>query len=101
MREVGLKNWGMISLLSLECDKETILELEMEKCNELNADLNTYSPFSKENRKEYDDANYYKFNIQSKKYQCELCEIVCGSNRDLQKHLKTSKHFWKYVYSVD
>ena len=100
MCEVGVDSWKIISLLSIECDKKTILKLEKEKYDELNEDLNTYSPFSEENRKEY-NANYYMLNIRSKKYRCELCEIVCGSNRDLQKHLKTPKHFWKYIYSVD
>ena len=50
MREVGVSNWGITPLLSLTCDKKTILELEKEKYDELNADLNTYSPVS-ENKK--------------------------------------------------
>ena len=46
-------------------------------------------------------ADYREANKQSKRYYCDICEIVCESNKDLQRHLKTSKHFWKYIYSVD
>ena len=101
MREVGLGNWEMIPLLSFTCDKKTIMEFEKEWCNALNADLNTYSPISGfENKREY-DADYYKFNIQNKRYRCEICDFSFGNNSGLQKHLKSRRHFWKYIYSVD
>ena len=46
-------------------------------------------------------AGYYKFNIHNKRYRCEICDFSFGNNSNFQKHLKTSKHFWKYIYSVD
>ena len=103
MREVGLNNWEMISILSFECecDKKTILELEMEKCNELNADLNTYSPFSGfENKKEY-FANYRELNKQKETYHCNICEKSFGTNWLLQRHFNTLKHSYAYMNSVD
>ena len=37
-------------------------------------------------------ADYRERNKRSKKYYCELCDIACGSNKDLQQHLETKKH---------
>ena len=37
-------------------------------------------------------AECYQRNKQSKKFCCDSCKIVCGSNRDLQRHLKTERH---------
>ena len=45
-------------------------------------------------------SDYRESNKQNKVHYCELCDKACGSNMDLQRHLKTSKHFWKYIYSV-
>ena len=131
MREVGLGNWKMIPLLSFTCDKKTILEFEKEWCNALNADLNTYSPvLTPDERKQYNadyrefnkekikkqKADYYEskkeaikqkqadnreLNRQEKKHHCELCGKSFWANWLLQKHLKTSRHFWKYICSVD
>ena len=105
MREVGVDSWKITPLLSQLCDKKTIRELEREKCSELNADLNTLSPIrTPDEKRQYDaaySAAYYEKNKQKKRYYCEVCDISFGYNRDLQKHLKTSRHFWKYIYSVD
>ena len=131
MHEVGLDRWEIIPLLQRTCDKKTILEFEMEKCNELNADLNMRSPFlSFDDKKKYvanyyemnkekikerqagyyemnkekikkQQADYYKLNKQQKIYHCEVCDISFGYKKDLQEHLKTSRHFWKHIYSVD
>ena len=101
MREVGLYNWEMIPLLSFTCDRRTILEIERERCNTLNADLNTYSPiFDVENRKKY-LANYREFNIRNNAYHCDVCEKSFGSNRDLQRHFNTLKHQRTYLDSLD
>ena len=105
MREVGVDKWEITPLLSKICDKNTIRMAEREKCNELNADLNTRSPITtpeeKEERKRQYMTDYHEKNTENKKYHCAICEVACGSNKDLQKHLKTPKHFWKYIYSVD
>ena len=101
MREVGVGNWEMISLLSTESDKKTILELEMEKCNELNADLNTYSPISGfENKKDY-FANYRELNKQKGRYHCETCGKFFGVKHDLQIHFNSLKHSYAYMNSLD
>ena len=45
MNEVGLKNWKIVPLLTLECTKEEIRFFERKWCELLEADLNTNSPF--------------------------------------------------------
>ena len=116
MRAVGADKWKVTLLLSRMCDKNTIRLLEREKCSELNTDLNTLSPITTPEEKrlhktDYREKNkdallkyaadYRKANRQNRRYYCAICEVACGYNKDLQKHLKTSKHFWKYIYSVD
>ena len=116
MREVDIYNWEIIPLLSRTCDKKTILELERKWIKIMNADLNTLSPIiTPDERKTY-LVNYYKLNKkdilrkhteynksikQKKVHYCEVCNMSFEFNYNLQKHLKTSKHFWKYIYSVD
>ena len=101
MCEVGLNNWEMISILSFTCDKKTILKFEKEKYYELNADLNTYSPFSGfENKKEY-FANFRELNKQKEIYHCNICEKSFGTNWILQKHFNSLKHQRVYLNSVD
>ena len=127
MRTVGLQNWEIIPLLSRTCDIKTICEVERKWCGIMHADLNTLSPITTLAERRQQQADYYEANKeailkrhtayretnkeairqkretikQNKVHYCELCEYACGSNADLQKHLKTSKHFWKYIYSVD
>ena len=116
MRTVGIYNWEIIPLLQRTCDQKTIRELENKWCKIMNADLNTYSPFTGfENKKEYyanyyemnkekikkQQVDYYESNKQDKKYYCDICEIVCGSDRDLQNHFHTIKHGYKYLNSLD
>ena len=45
--------------------------------------------------------DYYKLNKQGKKYYCEVCDMFFGKSDNLKQHLKTQKHFWKYMNSVD
>ena len=53
MIEVGLENWMIVPLLTLDCTKEEIRSFERKWCELLEADLNTYSPFvSKEETRE-------------------------------------------------
>ena len=131
MRTVGIQNWEITPLLSRTCDLKTIRELERKWCKIMNADLNTYLPITtpeeKKSQKADYDAEYRKSNKeaiskrnadyresnkeaikqyresnkQNKVHYCTLCDKSFGSNADLQRHLKSSRHFWNYIYSVD
>ena len=47
------------------------------------------------------EADYREANKQGKRYYCKLCDKAFSIDQGLQRHLKTEKHFWKYIYSVD
>ena len=127
MRAVGVDNWEIVPLFQRACDKETILGLERKWIKIMGADLNTYFPIitpeeknqyaskyremNKEKMADYLEMNKekiskkiadcYEKNKQKKKYHCAICEVAYRNNYDLQRHLKTSRHFWKYIYSPD
>ena len=66
MIKVGVENWKIVPLLTLDCTKDEIRSFERKWCELLEADLNTYSPFvskegTKEKQKEY-DAKYLAAN---------------------------------------
>ena len=46
MNEVGLKNWKIVLLLTLECSRDEIRTFERKWCELLEADLNTTSPIT-------------------------------------------------------
>ena len=88
IRTVGIQSWEIIPLLSRTCDKKTILELERKWCKIMNADLNTILPIRTPDEKRQNEANYrelhrdaankynanyYRFNIQNKRYHCDIC----------------------------
>ena len=106
MSEVGIYNWQILPFLIHICEKETIRDLEGKWVELLNADLNVRLPRDTNNKwndggkNEYKRSHYHS-NIERKKYYCDVCDKAFGYNRDLKRHLKTSKHFWKYIYSVD
>ena len=115
MRKVGINNWEIIPLLSFACNKNTILKLEKVFIKTLNTDLNTNSPFTGFNKKEYTSnynkvnkgainhqrANYYKSIIQGKVHHCGACKKSFLHNNDLRRHLRTLKHSYTYLNSLD
>ena len=94
MGEVGVNNWEIVPLFQRTCDKETILGLERKWVKIMGADLNSNLPVLTSDERETYHANYYKGNKQSKRYHCDVCDLSFISNRNLQRHLKTSRHFW-------
>ena len=117
MREIGVNNWIIIPLLTFSCDKKTIRKFEREWCNQLNADHNSYSPFSDfdSTSKEYFN-NYrklnrekirqgidecHKSNIQNKKYHCSTCDKSFRCNHGLKKHFGSLNHSYAYMNSLD
>ena len=103
MQEVGAKNWGITVLeTSPLCDKKEIFVLEKKWIEKLKPGLNTHFPVRENNEKNRESARKHKLkSLEEKRYHCSVCEKSFRSNWDLQNHLKTSKHFWKYIYSVD
>ena len=71
---------GYMKVLNSETNKETIRQRKAQY-RETNKDA------IKQQR-----ADYYKLNKESRKFYCDICEIVCGTNHDLQQHLRTKKH---------
>lgn len=102
MNDVGIMSWQIIPLLTFACNQKTIRDFERQWVTATGAGLNTYSPITdrKEYKKEY-DATYHKNNIQTKRYYCNICDIVCGSNHDLKNHLGTLKHSYAWLNAVD
>ena len=87
----------------MTCDKETIVKYEREWMSALCADLNTIFPIITEkekekNKKEY-DFNYYR--LRKREYSCNVCDKFFDRNSALQKHLKSLKHQYAYLNSVD
>ena len=59
-----------------------------------------YRKVSKGNiRKQQED--YREFNVENKKYHCDVCDFSFGYKRDLGRHYKTLKHSYAYMDSVD
>ena len=72
----------------------------MEEATKKEYDANRY----KTNKEvvQQQQAEYYKNNIGSKLYYCEICDDnAFGSNHDLKNHLGTYKHFMKWVWYFD
>ena len=103
MQEVGVYNWE-ITLLETNplCDKREIFILEKKWIEKLKPNLNMRFPIRENNEKSRERArNYILKNLEEKRYHCNLCEKTFEHSGNLKRHLKTSKHFWKYIYSVD
>ena len=161
MNEVGLENWKVVPLLTLECTRNEILTFERKWLEVLGADLNSYLPiinaedrkqkraeYRKKNREKIQqgkakyraenreilrkkqvkyflknreaiyqkqvkyrennhekisqwNAEYREKNKASKRFFCEVCDITCGSAKDLKRHNDTLKHQYAFLNSLD
>ena len=59
MREVGLENWEIVPLLTLECTRDEIRAFEREWADLLEADLNSISPMLTAEEQSRRNAEYY------------------------------------------
>ena len=101
MPEVGVQNWEIVPLLTFACNRDTIFESEKCWVKTLNANLNTVSPVREDLVRRRIMVKYRKKNKEDKRYHCELCDVACMSNRDLQRHFDTLKHSYNYLNSLD
>ena len=103
MKEVGAKNWEIISLEVVPlCDKREILILEKKYIDELKPDLNKNFPIKENNEKYRERARKHYFkSLEEKRYHCNVCEKSCGSLENLKKHFNSLKHSYAYMNSVD
>ena len=90
---------GYLKVLDREANKEAIKqknaeyrEANKEAIKQKNADY--YADYYEKNKETIRQrrVDYYQRNKQSKKFSCDSCKIVCGSNHDLQKHFESKKH---------
>ena len=101
MREVGLENWEIVLLLTLECTPKEIRALERGWCETLEADLNTSLPIrTKEEALAY-WVRYRKSVKLSAKHRCEVCNLNFESGKDQRKHNETLKHQYAFLNSLD
>ena len=106
MVEVGIYNWKIVPLLVHICDQKAIRDFEKSWIGILNPDLNTYSPINTTNKwnngkgKEIKRKHHYD-SIENKRYYCDICDKAFGYSTGLRSHLKTLKHSYAYMNSVD
>ena len=103
MKGISVYSWKILPLVICVCDKKEIRTLERNWAELLKPDLNTFSPIDNkvtDAKKELDKKRYLE-SIESKRYYCEICDKAFGYLGNLKKHLKSSKHFYTYIYSVD
>ena len=101
MRETGVQRWEIVPLLTFACDRKTICEFEYQWIKALNANLNMFSPINEDLVIRRNMIKYYKKNKETKRYYCELCDLTCGSNRELTRYLDTLKHSYAWLNAVD
>ena len=110
MLEIGIYNWKIVPLLTYSCDQETIKAFERQWVELLNADLNVFSPIGSTNKwvnkwnngigKEI-KKEHYCVSLETKRYYCDVCDMAFGYNNHLKRHLKSLKHSYAYMNSVD
>ena len=89
MNEVGLENWMIVPLLTLDCTKEEIRSFERKWFELLEADLNTNSPFTskeeaREKQKAYHEANREKIIEKQKAYEAANREKIRESQKEYE-----------------
>ena len=112
MREVGLNNWKITPLQTMECTKDEIRTYERNWCDLLEANLNLRKPFltdadgvaDRMNKMEYNRQKIkeiYRRNLDSKRYYSEVCDASFGIKYNFEKHKDTLKHQYTFLNSLD
>ena len=101
MRDVGVQHWKIVRLLTFACGRGTICEFEQEWIKALNANLNTISSVNEDVAERGYQRRYRKNNKETKRYNCELCDVAFKDNYNLKKHFDTLKHSYAWLNSLD
>ena len=101
MFQVGVENWMIRPLLTLECSKEVIREFELVWINILKCDLNMISPIQDDKNEKDRVLRIEEKNVDEKKYFCNVCEKAFRSNWKLKRHKSTFKHSNKFFNTPD
>ena len=101
MREVGIHKWKIVPLLTFACNQKTIFEFEQEWLRATGANLNTALPVDEDLVKRATNLKYRKNNKETKRYCCELCNLVCMSKYNLNRHFDSLKHSYAWLNSLD
>ena len=67
--------------------------------NNKEAVLQRCAEYRESNREKIQE--YFRKNIQTKRYYCGVCDIACISNYALKKHLGTLKHSYAWLNALD
>ena len=103
MRDVRLDKWEMVPLLTLACDRKTILRFEKEWCQAYNTDLNTNSPIDididkrRGTKRKYNEDNKEVIN---KRVLCDICKTTF-TRKNKYNHKKPLKHQYALLDQVD
>ena len=104
MYEVGLQNWEILPLLGRTCGKKKAFELEKKWIRVLGASLNTHLPVTNKVNREADlqrMAKYRKKNKEGKLFYCGVCDLAVKDKFNLDRHLRTLKHSYAWLNSLD
>ena len=92
---IGLDKWEMVPLLTLACDRKTILGFEKEWCQAFNTDLNTNSPIDIDiDKRRGTKRKYYEDNkeVINKLVLCDICKTTFTCNNKYKKK-KSLMHY--------
>ena len=89
-------------MLTFSCNKKTIYEFEKEWIRMIKPDLNLHSPVKENNEKDRERAReHYLESLKTRRYHCDVCDMVFGNSNNLKRHLRSLKHSNNYMNSVD
>ena len=112
MNEVGLENWKIVPLLTLECIRNEILTFERKWLEVLAADLNSYLPVityeeTRQKKAEYRAKNREVILRKQAEYRAKNREVLLlkkgslGCDRELKRHNNSLKHQFTFLNSLD
>ena len=101
MREVGVHNFKIVSLLTFACNRDTIFGFEKQWVEATGANLNTNSPVNGDLVIKGYDRERKKHNKEVKRYYCDVCRIACSDSHKLKRHFDTLKHSYAWLNSLD